>query len=146
MFAALHRGPAHATAEQVHRVAAVQVPGISLKTVYQALHELTELGELVTLDLGAGSTRYDQNLTPHHHLLCEACGAIVDLPSDLTHVRYEVADLGMRVNSAHLVLRGSCASCTASLNAELDAPPSTREPHRGERTCPNWLAPGHSRT
>ena len=44
---------------------------ISLKTVYQTLHDLAELGEIASLDVGTGMTRFDPNVDdPHHHLVC----------------------------------------------------------------------------
>ena len=56
---------------------------ISLKTVYQTLHDLAELGEIAALDLGTGMTRFDPNVDhPHHHLVCRQCGRVRDLVAD----------------------------------------------------------------
>ena len=53
---------------------------ISLKTVYQTLYDLAELGEIATLDVGTGMTRFDPNVDdPHHHLVCRSCGSVRDL-------------------------------------------------------------------
>ena len=49
---------------------------ISLKTVYQTLHDLAELGEITSLDVGTGRTRFDPNVDhPHHHLVCRGAAA-----------------------------------------------------------------------
>ena len=56
---------------------------ISLKTVYQTLYELAELGEIATLDLGTGTVRFDPNVERrHHHLVCRGCGKVRDLHVD----------------------------------------------------------------
>ncbi len=112
VFEALDKGAGHSTAEQVHSSVAENLPTISLKTVYEILRELSELGELVMLDLGTGAVRYDHNLVLHHHLVCNECGAVVDIPAHLTDLQLDgVQDLGVSVSTAELVLRGSCSRC-----------------------------------
>lgn len=113
VFETLGIGPGHSTAEQVYRDVSEKLPKISLRTVYQVLRELADLDELVMLDLGTGSVRYDLNLVPHHHLVCDDCGAVVDIAAGLADVRFAgVEDLGLKVTAAELVLRGTCPPCT----------------------------------
>jgi len=115
VFEALGKLPGHCTAEQIHQSVVSGVPNISLRTVYQILRELADLGELEMLDLGTGAIRYDHNLSHHHHLVCNDCGEIVDIPAHLAEVRHEaVADLGVSVSSAELVMRGTCRACNAA--------------------------------
>ena len=60
---------------------------ISLKTVYQTLHELAAMGEIAALDLGTGMTRFDPNVDGvHHHLVCRGCGKVRDLHADFSAV------------------------------------------------------------
>ena len=86
---------------------------ISLKTVYQTLNELAELGEIDALDVGTGMVRFDPNVeSPHHHLVCRSCGKVRDLDvsfSNLT-VPAEKAQ-GFAVASAEVVFRGYCDNC-----------------------------------
>jgi len=113
VFEALGACSGHTTAEQVHRSVIDKLPNVSLRTVYQTLHELAGIDQLVMLDLGTGAVRYDRNLTPHHHLVCNECGAVVDIEAHLAEVRFVgVDDLGVSVSSAELVLRGTCPPCT----------------------------------
>lgn len=114
VFEALNASPGHATADHIHRSVVEALPKVSLRTVYQILHELTEIGELVMLDLGTGAARFDHNLSPHHHLVCESCATVVDVPALAVDVRLSgVADMGVTVSGAELVMRGVCAECNS---------------------------------
>jgi Fe2+ or Zn2+ uptake regulation protein len=114
IFRILHETDRHPTAEWVFDAARSEVPTISLKTVYQTLNDLAAMGELHQLHLGPGSARFDPNDAPHHHLVCESCGAVVDLHADFTDL--QVPDgfgRGFLVSSTEIVFRGRCADCAA---------------------------------
>jgi Fe2+ or Zn2+ uptake regulation protein len=50
IFRLLNGNTAHPTAETLYEVAAEQMPGISLRTVYQTLSELSAMGEVQHID------------------------------------------------------------------------------------------------
>ena len=85
---------------------------VSLKTVYQTLHDLAELGEINSLDVGTGMTRFDPNVDdPHHHLVLPRAyeedrrrpgGQLPELAIP------EGAELGFEVGSAGVAVRGLC--------------------------------------
>ena len=52
IFSLLHDNTTHPTADALYATASHKMPGISLRTVYQTLNELAEMGELQTIDLG----------------------------------------------------------------------------------------------
>lgn len=116
IFRALSSSTAHPTAEAVYAAVSTEMPTISLRTVYQTLNDLTAMGELSTLDVGTGSTRFDPNLEPHHHLVCEACGRIDDLHVDFPGVTVPTSDeaRGFHVTATEIVFRGRCATCVAA--------------------------------
>ncbi len=121
VFRALHDDHTHPSAEAVYERVAADVPGISLRTVYQTLNDLADMGEILHLELGTGAARFDANVEePHHHLVCDGCGMVRDLVDDATwstltstdHVGGGLPD-GFRVTSTEVVVRGRCAACEA---------------------------------
>jgi Fe2+ or Zn2+ uptake regulation protein len=116
IFRALGGSTVHPTAESVYATVSAELPTISLRTVYQTLNDLAAMGELSSLDLGTGSTRFDPNLEPHHHLVCEDCGRIDDLHADFPGVAVppEGEGAGFEVTTTEIVFRGRCAACAAA--------------------------------
>jgi Fe2+ or Zn2+ uptake regulation protein len=114
IFSALHGSEEHPTAEVIWEQVRVDMPSVSLKTVYQTLNELAELGELVALELGTGAARFDPNLDAHHHLVCDGCGEVHDLYADFTDVRVPTdATHGFEISTTEIVFRGRCPRCAA---------------------------------
>ncbi len=56
---------------------------ISLATVYNTLDVLKDLGELTELTIKENKINYDPITEPHHHILCEKCGNIIDIYHDI---------------------------------------------------------------
>lgn len=112
----LHGSDEHLTAEAIHERAVVELPTISLRTVYQTLHELAEIGELAALDLGTGSTRFDPTTAPHHHLVCDGCGAVRDVFVDASiplPALPATEAAGFTVRTTEIVFRGRCDECAS---------------------------------
>jgi len=123
IFGVLQGDASHPTAESVHEAARAEMETISLKTVYQTLHELAALGEVASLDLGTGTTRFDPNVeTVHHHLVCRSCGKVRDLHADFSGVTVpDGSGQGFEVGQAEVVFRGVCSACRAEQNPERRA-------------------------
>ena len=112
IFRVLHGQTTHPTAEAVYDAVSASMPTISLRTVYQTLNDLAAMGEVQSLDLGTGSTRFDPNLDSHHHLVCDECGRVVDIYADASAVRVTGAQRhGFTINSTEVVFRGVCPEC-----------------------------------
>jgi Fe2+ or Zn2+ uptake regulation protein len=71
----------HPTAEEIMEATADSLPvPMSRATVYNTLNALVEAGVVREVNLEAGRTRYDANLTDHHHFVDMKTGRIVDIP------------------------------------------------------------------
>jgi Fe2+ or Zn2+ uptake regulation protein len=116
IFRALEGDVSHPSAERVYEKVRAEMPNVSLKTVYQTLNDLAELGEISALDLGTGSARFDPNVeAPHHHLVCRSCGKVRDLTADFPALKVPPrAAQGFDVSSAEVVFRGLCAECSGA--------------------------------
>lgn len=111
LFRLMHGNTMHPTAEALYSEASAQMPGISLRTVYQTLTDLASMGELRLIDVGAGAVRFDPNVDEHHHVVCQGCGNVRDVyvaGSQALHI--EGLD-GFSVDSTSILFHGSCASC-----------------------------------
>jgi Fur family peroxide stress response transcriptional regulator len=72
----------HPTVDQVYHAVQRKHPTLSLATVYQTLHLLTELGMLQELGFSDGVSRYDARNSPHINIVCRSCGKIQDYESE----------------------------------------------------------------
>lgn len=52
---------------------------MSLGTVYRNLNILIDQGLIRKIDFGSTYDRFDANIDPHYHFICEHCGTIIDL-------------------------------------------------------------------
>jgi Fe2+ or Zn2+ uptake regulation protein len=105
----------HLTADQVLTRVRRQLPGISPATVYNTLHELSELGFVRELDLGLGleERRYDIAMGKHDHLLCVSCGCIEDVPRhDGLEVPVENSH-GFEIVDRRVTYLGLCPDCAS---------------------------------
>jgi Fe2+ or Zn2+ uptake regulation protein len=112
IFRILHSATEHPTAEWVYERASAELPTISLRTVYQTLNDLAQMGEIQALELGTGSSRFDPTVEPHHHLVCDGCGQVHDIHASYPSVVVADDDAhGFTVTSTEIVFRGLCARC-----------------------------------
>ena len=112
LFRLLHDSDQHPTADTLYAQATDEMPGISLRTVYQTLTDLTAMGELDQVTFGLGPAHFDSNVADHHHAVCDTCGAITDVYVDGADQLAIDGLAGFRPDSASIVFHGSCASCT----------------------------------
>ncbi len=113
----VRRAHHHPDAAWIYQEVRKVVPKVSLATVYRTLEALVEEGYLVPLTQAGEATRYDANLHPHLHLVCERCGAIVDLEVHLPDLKAlaQEAHPGVEVRAAEVTYRGLCPTCKAAL-------------------------------
>jgi Fe2+ or Zn2+ uptake regulation protein len=114
IFRLLQGDEAHPTVEALYERARTDMPSISLKTVYQTVHDLEALGEVHMLDLGTGSLRVDPNVDDdHHHLVCTSCGLVRDLPVEFDRLRLPPSyRRDFTVDDVQVIFRGRCEQCS----------------------------------
>jgi len=100
----------HPTAEQLHSRLKEQLPGLSLTTVYTALNDLVQAGEVRRFEAGDGSVHFDPEMRPHAELVCVECGRIDDAPTDRA-VRMPRQVLGYQILRRTELLHGVCPAC-----------------------------------
>jgi Fur family peroxide stress response transcriptional regulator len=107
----------HPTAQELYERLKGTFPSMSFATVYNTLDALAGAGLSGTLRLG-NAARFDPNVAPHHHAVCERCGAIADLPADTlaptpaTVSRLRRRAAGFQVRAVERIYRGLCADCS----------------------------------
>jgi Fe2+ or Zn2+ uptake regulation protein len=113
IFRLLHGDDSHPSVETLYERARAAMPTISLKTVYQTVHDLEAMGEVELIHLGTGSVRVDPNVeSAHHHLICTVCGRVRDVLVDVRDLRLPARDRrGFTVAEVEVHFRGVCADC-----------------------------------
>lgn len=114
ILSAIEGSESHISAEEIYAQVVAKYPHVNISTVYRTLELLKRLGLVTETDLGEGRVRYHPaDKGHHHHLVCEECGAIIDLDEStlfplkdalLRNYKF-VADL------RHLAIFGRCTNC-----------------------------------
>ena len=114
----------HPTAQEIYERLRAGLPTMSFATVYNTLGALSSAGLCAALSLSPGSGRVDPNMDPHHHVVCDVCGAVRDMPlalpvppgpPDASSARaIAQAAPGFELRSVERIFRGICASCAKS--------------------------------
>jgi Fur family transcriptional regulator, iron response regulator len=72
----------HVTAESLHAEATSHSVRVSLATVYNTLHQFTNVGLLREIAVDAARSYFDTNTSDHHHFYMENSGRLEDIPGD----------------------------------------------------------------
>ena len=116
---AIHSVDQHISAEEIFEKVKEKYPFANISTVYRTL-ELLKLHDLVNeIDLGDGRIRYHPSEKGHHHhLVCNKCGKIIDLPESTLFPLIETLehDYKFRADIKHLAVFGICSDCMDNTN------------------------------
>jgi Fur family ferric uptake transcriptional regulator len=99
----------HATPEQICDA----VAGVDITTVYRTLELLEEIGLVRHAHLGHGAPSYRPAEDDHIHVVCHACGAVVDADPSLVEPLADrlLADDGFVLDRSHFTVFGRCQQC-----------------------------------
>ena len=113
IFKILKDNKSHPCAEEIYLKVRKEFPTISLATVYQTLDTLEHIGGIQVLRCDRKKTRYDADLSPHHHLVCVKCNKIMDLQYDFSKTFKLPRSMNNRfqVNEFKVLFYGICRTC-----------------------------------
>ena len=103
----------HPNADMVFASIREEIPNISLGTVYRNLSELSMSGEILKLDAGDGTERYDGNPDQHYHMICKKCRSVIDIELDYDReLDNKVKNLcGAEIDFHSVLFSGVCGKC-----------------------------------
>ncbi len=114
ILSAIENSDDHISAEEIYAQVTAKYPNVNISTVYRTLELLKGLGLVTETNLGGGRVRYHPiEKGHHHHLVCQECGAIIDLDeSVLSSVRNVLLrEYGFIADLRHLAIFGRCVNC-----------------------------------
>ncbi|HME28868.1 MAG TPA: Fur family transcriptional regulator [Pseudolabrys sp.] len=74
------KGDRHLTAEMLYEEATRAKVPVSLATIYNTLHQFTEVGLLRQVAVDGTKAYFDTNVTAHHHFFVEGEDEVLDIP------------------------------------------------------------------
>src|SRR6266536_223498 len=96
----------HITAEMLYAEATKAEVPVSLATVYNALHQFTDVGLLRQVAVDGSKTYFDTNVSDHHHFFVEGENALVDIPNaEVMMDKLPIAPPGYEVARVDVVVR-----------------------------------------
>lgn len=115
----------HVTAEVLTSVVQARRPDVHASTVYRFLDELERLGVVDHVHLGHGPAVFHLARDAHHHLVCEGCGVVVEIPeAALDDLRHRLqAGFGFSVDPRHFAVTGRCRDCGTGAAPGAATPP-----------------------
>ncbi|HEV8115647.1 MAG TPA: Fur family transcriptional regulator [Acidimicrobiales bacterium] len=119
ILTALFDAGGHVTADELTARVQAEAPDVHESTVYRTLDALADLGVVVHVHLAHGPAVFHLAENRHHHLVCEGCGAVTEVPDRAlaSLQRRLVRDLGFRLDGTHFALTGHCSRCAPTLDA-----------------------------
>ncbi|GAB6087909.1 Fur family transcriptional regulator [Alkaliphilus crotonatoxidans] len=107
----------HLNTEEIYDLVKEKCPEIGLATVYRTLQLLDEMGLISKINLDDGCSRYEFNHHEddhqHHHLICQNCGAIIEVKIDLLDQLEEEIEkvYHFKIKDHKVKFFGTCSQC-----------------------------------
>ena len=80
-------GNRHVNAESLHKEILDTGEKVSLATVYNTLHNLTNLGFLRQVKVNSSQNYFDTNVTAHHHFFDHSNNSLIDIDKDTIKIQ-----------------------------------------------------------
>ena len=109
----------HPSANMIYNDLKPSIPKLSLGTVYTNLKLFEELGQVIRVANVNGFERYDADTSEHVHLVCDECGAVIDVMDADIRKAKKACQVGQaKIKSIHIVLHGTCEKCSVNLKGD----------------------------
>ena len=115
ILSAIENSDNHISAEEIYAQVVAKYPNVNISTVYRTLELLKRLGLVTETDMGEGRVRYHPaEKGHHHHLVCQECGAIIDLDESLLASLKSalLREYKFSADLRHLAILGRCVNCS----------------------------------
>src|SRR5580704_4890681 len=100
------KGDRHVTAEMLYEEATHAKVPVSLATVYNTLHQFTEVGLLRQVAVDGSKAYFDTNNSEHHHFFVEELNDLMDIPaSDVVVGKAPIPPEGYEIARIDVVVR-----------------------------------------
>jgi Fur family iron response transcriptional regulator len=100
------KGDRHLTAEALYEEATRAKVPVSLATIYNTLHQFTEVGLLRQVGVDGAKAYFDTNASAHHHFFVEGDDVLLDIPGDAVVVgKTPVPPEGYEIAHIDVVIR-----------------------------------------
>ena len=107
----------HADTDSIIGAVRGTLPGVSHQAVYDSLRALTDAGLVRRIQPAGSVARYEARVGDnHHHLVCRACGTVVDVDCAVGDAPCLTPsqDHEFTVDEAEVTYWGICPSCSAA--------------------------------
>ena len=107
----------HATPERLHQLVALQLPGLSLSTVYRTLESMADHGLIGHTHLAAHQKSYTLTSDEDRaHLVCRRCDSVTEMDPDVagSFLKALGSTHAFRADGSHLSVFGTCAACVVA--------------------------------
>jgi Fe2+ or Zn2+ uptake regulation protein len=116
----LRASDTHPDASWVYQQVRARIPTISLGTVYRNLAQLAAADVIAEIKLHDQASHWDRSPLPHEHVICTACGKVVDV--ELGALAHELAQrvaatTHYRILARRVQFLGVCPQCQTALDA-----------------------------
>lgn len=106
----------HRSADELAALVRAANPGVGMATIYRTLKLLVECGIADEHRFGTDTALYEPAQGHHEHMICLACGRILEFEDDELEILKEriAASHGFRMIRHTLQVYGVCADCQAA--------------------------------
>ena len=106
----------HLDADEIYQRVRLELPRISMGTVYRNIEILSRAGLIKRLDLGGRRKLYDGGVHHHYHVQCSECGEVSDISAESFRQLESLARSGSdyKILGHDLRFEGLCPKCQKS--------------------------------